>query len=334
MVSLHQNYRTTLYTGFGLLQSYLQLYRIVQPIKRKTYRLKVPYGGEIILDVSENSLFSNRAQLQNLTVENNVKNVLLVHGFNGSSNSRYIIGLTHHFKNEGYRVFCFNARGTKEALNNAIFFHIGWTIDLKVAVEFILHNFSGSLEIYGFSMGGNWVTKYLSTECLDTRIIKGGAICLPFDFYKIEKWLLNEKWVYKKRLFNRLLAYNFCKYIRRNKETFKDEVDLNLLLKCKNLRDIDRMLTKKIFNIKNLSKYYKKESAVRHLKNITIPFLILNSKDDPIVPEFIIDKNECRKNRNILLVINSWGGHLGFLKNNLRQSLADDIILDFSKFYE
>ncbi|WUR03056.1 alpha/beta-hydrolases superfamily protein [Vairimorpha necatrix] len=320
MKCLHQQYKTNFITSFGVLQSYLQLYRIVQPIKRKSYRLKVPYDGEIVLDVCENT-------------NDLKKNVLLIHGFNGSSNSKYIIGLSHHFENEGYKIFCFNARGTKEILNNSIFFHIGWTLDLTVAIEFILHNFSGSLEIYGFSMGANWVTKYLGKENLNPRIIKGGAICLPFDFYEIEKWMKNEKWVYKKRLFNRLLAYNFCKYIRRNKETFKNAANLDLIFKCKSLREIDKLLTKKIFNIKNLSKYYKKESAVKHLKNIKVPFLILNSSDDPIIPEFIINKKECQKNKNILLIINPWGGHLGFLKNNLRQSLADEIILEFSKYF-
>lgn len=374
MKSLHQSYKAYLFTNVGFLQSYLQLHRVVKPISRKSYRLKVPYDGEIILDVcddittkrketnlkiSDKNIIDEKNDLlfdkDDFFVENNDKkyycinnkhkctiikrnirkNVLLVHGFNGSSNSKYIIGLSHHFRKAGYRIFCFNARGTKEILNNSIFFHIGWTVDLHVAVEFILHNFGGSLEIYGFSMGGNWVTKYLGEkQCLSPRIIKGGAICLPFDFFKIEKWMENEKWIYRKRFLNNILTRNFFKYIKRNKEIFKNAVDLDLLFKCKSLRDIDTILTKKIFNIKSLNEYYQQESSVRHLKNIKIPFLILNSKDDPIIPEFIIDKTECLKNKNILLVVTPYGGHLGFLKNSLKDSLADDIILDFSKHFE
>ena len=144
----------------------------------------------------------------------------------------------------------------------------------------------------------------------------------------------NEKWIYRKRFLNNILTRNFFKYIKRNKEIFKNAVDLDLLFKCKSLRDIDTILTKKIFNIKSLNEYYQQESSVRHLKNIKIPFLILNSKDDPIIPEFIIDKTECLKNKNILLVVTPYGGHLGFLKNSLKDSLADDIILDFSKHFE
>jgi predicted alpha/beta-fold hydrolase len=317
MTSLHEKYRTMFITEFGILQSFLQLHRIVEKISRQSIRVKVPYNAEIVLDIVNNK---------------SKKNVLLVHGFNGSSSSKYIVGICHFFKKEGYRIFCFNARGTKEVLNNEIFFHIGWTVDLKVAVEFILHNYSGSLEIYGFSMGGSWVTKYLGEEKLNKRIIKGGAICLPFDFYKIEDWM---KKTYKQRFLNRLLAYNFCKYIRRNSETFSNAgLDLKEVFKCRSLRDIDTLLTQKVFNFEDITSYYRKESCVHYLKNISIPFLILNTKDDPIIPEFVIDKKECIKNKNILLVINPWGGHLGFLKNSLRHSVADEIILQFSKYFK
>ncbi|EQB60952.1 alpha beta hydrolase fold protein [Vairimorpha apis BRL 01] len=108
-------------------------------------------------------------------------------------------------------------------------------------------------------------------------------------------------------------------YIRRNKDIFENAgVNCNNILKCKNLRDIDKLLTKKYLNLR-------------------IFLIIINHnlvKNDPIIPENVIDKKVCKKNTNVLLVVNPWGGHLGFLKDSLSQSLADEIIVEFSLYFE
>ncbi|EOB14688.1 Putative esterase [Nosema bombycis CQ1] len=317
MESLHKKHMPLFLLHFGLIQSLLQLFRPVNTIIRKRITISAPHDGQIIIDMTTNS---------------SKKNVLLVHGFNGSSNSKYIRALAYILDKEGYQVFCFNARGTTTLLDSEVFFHIGWTVDLKVAVDYILDKYKGTLELYGFSMGAAWVTKFLGESIVNKRIIKGGAICLPFDFSKIEKHFNNS---YKLRFYNRLLAHNFFRYINRNWKTFsKTGLDLKEIAKCRTIRDIDNIITKKVFAFEDISKYYKDESCVHHIKNIKIPFLILNSKDDPVIPEFTIDIEECRANKNILLVVNKWGGHLGFLKNSFSNSLADDIILDFSKYFK
>ncbi|KAF9762907.1 Protein ABHD1 [Nosema granulosis] len=316
MKSLHKKHMPLFLFHFGFVQTILQLFRPVKNLLYKTLKIEAPQNGIIVLDLCDSPAS---------------KNVLLVHGFNGSSNSKYIRGLAYILNREGYRVFCFNARGTKTPLDSEIFFHIGWTVDLNAAVEYILKNYDGSLELYGFSMGAAWVTKYIGETGLDQRIIKAGAVCLPFDFSEIEKYF-NQS--YRMKFYNRILAHNFFRYLRRNKEIFeKAGLDFKEIAKCTNIRDIDNIITKRVFSFEDISRYYKDESCVQHIKNIKIPFLILNSKDDPIIPESVIDKEECRKNKNILLVVNPWGGHLGFLKNSLENSLADDIILDFSKYF-
>lgn len=316
MKSLHKKHMPLFLFHFGFVQTILQLFRPVKDLVRDSVRIQAPHNGQIILDVSRGD---------------SKRNVLLVHGFNGSSNSKYIRGLAYILDKQGYRIFCFNARGTTTPLDSEIFFHIGWTVDLSAAVEYILDSYEGTLELYGFSMGAAWVTKYIGESTLDKRIIKAGAICLPFDFSRIE---MHFNQSYKLRFYNRLLAHNFIRYLRRNRETFeKAGLDFEGVSRCKTIRDIDNIITRKVFSFEDIGKYYKDESCIHHIKNIKIPFLILNSKDDPVIPEFVIDKEECSRNKNILLVINPWGGHLGFLKNSFENSLADDIILDFSTHF-
>ncbi|AFM98614.1 alpha/beta hydrolase domain-containing protein [Encephalitozoon hellem ATCC 50504] len=317
MSSLHKNYYPLFFAPFGTVQTILQLFRrsIILP-GRTSLRIEVPHNGHILLDLVETDRMAE-------------KNALLVHGFNGSGDSTYIKGLTGHLSKEGYRVFCFNARGIKSKLNSPVFFHIGWTVDLKATVEFILCNYPGTLEIFGFSMGASWVTKFFGEEKLDPRIVKGGAVCLPFDFFKIGIHFQKNPYT---RFFNRLLAMNFIKYMNSNKEVFKSAgYDVDVIRKCSSVQQIDMMVTTKIFDIKDVNEYYKNQSCVNYIENIGVPFIILNTYDDPVIPAFSIDKEMCLRNKNILLVIAHKGGHLGFLSNRLDRTWAEDVLIDFIK---
>ena len=53
MLSLHKHHRI-LFSRFGTLQSFLQLHRRVQKIKCHSVCLKVPFNGEIVIDVIDN----------------------------------------------------------------------------------------------------------------------------------------------------------------------------------------------------------------------------------------------------------------------------------------
>lgn len=318
MSSLHRNYYPLFFAPFGTVQTVLQLLRRPVLLDRASVVVETSHNGSILLDLAEVDKKTRR-------------NALLVHGFNGSGDSSYIRGLTGHLSGEGYRVFCFNARGIKSRLKNPVFFHIGWTVDLRAAVEFILGNYPGTLEIYGFSMGASWVTKFFGEEKLDPRVVKGGAICLPFDFFKIGAHFLKNPYT---RLYNKLLAMNFVKYMSRNKDVFKSAgYDVDMVRGCESVQQIDTMVTTKIFNMKDINEYYKTESCVNYIEKIDVPFIILNTYDDPVVPAFSIDKEVCMRNKNILLVIAHKGGHLGFLSNRLDRTWAEDVLMDFTKHF-
>lgn len=319
MFSLHRSYYPLFFAPFGTIQTVLQLFRKPLLFDRTEILIETAHNGSIVLDLAE---ADSRTR----------KNALLVHGFNGSGNSSYMRGLTAHLSTEGYRVFCFNARGIKSKLNNPIFFHIGWTVDLKAAVGFILSNYPGTLEIFGFSMGANWVTKFFGEEKLNPRIIKGGAVCLPFDFSKIGIHFLKNPYT---RFCNKLLAMNFVRYMNRNREIFRVAgYDVDVVRKCESVQQIDMMVTTKVFGIKeDINEYYKKQSCVNYIGKIRVPFIILNAYDDPLIPAFSIDKAACLKNENILLVIAHKGGHLGFLSNKLDRTWSEDVLLDFIKYF-
>ena len=55
-------------------------------------------------------------------------------------------------------------------------------------------------------------------------------------------------------------------------------------------------------------------SCTHHLKNIQVPMVFINSKDDPIVPPPLLEiiRDAALKYENMIYVEQKFGGHLGF----------------------
>lgn len=236
-------------------------------------------------------------------------NVLLIHGLNGSSNSTYIKGMANIFLVKNCRVFCFNARGSGglEPTTN-LFSHVGLFSDVKIVIKHILDNYPEDLCIIGFSMGSNWLATSMGDETFEEhnskRIKLCVGICCPFDFIKLRETMCTT--IYR-RIMQYFLTANYKRYIKRStvdKITFKG---------CRLITDVDKRLME-LIKIDFSDEFYRTSSCRTHLQNIKVPFLFLNTSDDPVIPEEVIPVEECLKNPNITLIIIK-GGHLGFFTN-------------------
>ncbi|KAF7683656.1 Monoacylglycerol lipase ABHD2-A [Astathelohania contejeani] len=254
--------------------------------------------------------------------------VLLVHGFNGSSDSAYITMMAYHLLNKKYRVIAFNARGVNTTLNSPVFFHIGWTNDIRCCIDYILKTYDGSLTLIGFSLGGNWVTKLMGEDVFNTpkydRVTQGIAISLPFDFAKIRDYI-NKSLL--RVILNKYVSNNYKKYFLRHSEIYKEH--LNKILECYTVDGIDDLLTLKIFNFQSLDEYYARNSCVSFIPKIRKPLLIVNSLDDPVIPECTIPVEICKTNENVILVLFKKGGHIGFFGNDWNMTSAEKLVIEY-----
>jgi len=80
-------------------------------------------------------------------------------------------------------------------------------------------------------------------------------------------------------------------------------------------------------NFADLNDYYTSGSCKHYLMGVDKPLLILNSADDPLIPQSILPIEECMRNKNVGLVLIR-GGHLGFFRNQKRTS-AEIIVEEF-----
>jgi len=78
----------------------------------------------------------------------------------------------------------------------------------------------------------------------------------------------------------------------------------------------DDEFTAPIWGYSGAREYYEKCSSIRIVKDITVPTIVLTSKDDPVIPVDMI--RECERSSHVEVIETRAGGHLGFVSRGRR----------------
>lgn len=55
------------------------------------------------------------------------------------------------------------------------------------------------------------------------------------------------------------------------------------------LPELDEAYTRRVHNFNSVQELYKWSSSINYVKNIEKPMIFINAKDDPLVPEALLD---------------------------------------------
>ncbi len=261
-------------------------------------------------------------------LENNNKNLIIIlHGVEGSSNSKYVNGISRKMFKKGYDIAAINNRGCGGKDNfKAATYHAAFYDDVEYFVNYADRHYNyDRLFIIGYSLGGSILLNYLSrSEKINPKVKAAIAMSCTLDFITGGINLLAPK--------NKIYAAYFMGKIkrkaRRRKKLLKEAgVDVLQLLKAANIRDIDNLYTVKVFKFKSARTYWKWASVLPHLEKINIPTLILNAKDDPLLTRTSYPYKIAEKHPYIYLETPEYGGHLGFYSAG--KIWADDRVAEF-----
>lgn len=89
---------------------------------------------------------------------------------------------------------------------------------------------------------------------------------------------------------------------------------------AKTIKNFDENWTALSFGFPTAAAYYRASSSTPYLSLVAIPFLGLNSLDDPIVTGHAIPYDEARFNPNVILATTAHGGHLGWFQGSFKVS--------------
>jgi predicted alpha/beta-fold hydrolase len=239
--------------------------------------------------------------------------LVLVHGMEGSTDSRYMLGTAEKALAAGSSVVRVNYRncGGTEHLTPTLY-HAGLTDDLRHIVSELIER-DGLREIYliGFSLGGNIALKLAGEYGVSIpREIRGvvgisASIDLAVCADAIE---LRGNIIYSTRF-----VMSLRDRLRRKAELFPERYDPSLLRGVWTIRKFDDAYVAPLCGFRDSADYYERASALRVIDRVTVPTLLIHAKDDPFIPYSQMERSEVASNSNIAVLAPDQGGHVGFI---------------------
>jgi predicted alpha/beta-fold hydrolase len=238
--------------------------------------------------------------------------VLLTHGLEGDSQRQYMRGMAKFFATQNWDVLAWMCRSCSGEMNrNKRLYYHGEIGDIgKVINHALSTKHYEKIVLVGFSMGGNISMKYLGVhgKNIPDVIDKCIAFSAPADLESSAAILDRpDNWLYKKRF----MAYLKAK-IRKKTAVFPDFADLDNFKKIKVWRDFDELFSAPINNFENAAAFYEDASAKNFMSGITIPTLLVNAVNDPILTPECSPKELCESHPFLYLENPIYGGHCGF----------------------
>jgi uncharacterized protein len=234
----------------------------------------------------------------------------MVHGLEGSSNAGYIRSMSQIALEHGYEVHRTNMRscgGTDEHCRTM--YHAGLTSDTLAILRQVKCDVP--LFLAGYSLGGNVVLKLAGELGESARELLTGVIAVstPLDLAACVRELSKPK--------NRLYELRFLRAlkgrIRRRAEKYPDAYSTDKLAGIRSVYQFDDAYVAPFFGFGTADNYYATQSSLQFVPKVRVPTLLVQSKDDPMIPFEIYQDPRVTGNARVEVIATDHGGHLGFI---------------------
>ena len=122
----------------------------------------------------------------------------------------------------------------------------------------------------------------------------------------------------------------FLRRMRRRLEVRRKVLDGALRVEdargVRTLWDFDDRITARAFGFSGADHYYGTQSCGRFLDGIRVPSLVIQAKDDPLIPFGAFDHPAFATNPFLKLEAVEHGGHIGFLSKALPRMWVDTVV--------
>jgi predicted alpha/beta-fold hydrolase len=242
--------------------------------------------------------------------------LVLVHGLEGSSESKYMLGLAERAFLAGWNAVRLNQRncGGTESLTPTLY-HSGRSDDFRAVLsELIERDDLPEIFFAGYSMGGNLVLKMAgelaSSAPKELRGVAG--VCPSLDLAAcVDALALPRNVLYEARFVSGLRAR-----MRRKVKLYPGRYDLRGLARVRTVREFDDVMTARYCGFRDAVDYYARSSAARVVGAIRVPTLVLTAQDDPFVPSESFSAPGLTDNPHITLAAPQHGGHCAFISRH------------------
>jgi len=239
--------------------------------------------------------------------------VVLLHGWEGSAESMYILSLAHQLFAQRFEVVRLNLRdhGETHHLNRDLF-HSCRLAEVVGAVRALQQRFAGHpLQLVGFSLGGNFMLRVAAQARqagLDlARVVAVSPVLdppatltalqrrdLPFyELYFVRKWIRS---------------------LRKKQAAWPGRYDFTELMRLRDLKRMTAELVRSYTDFPTLDDYLQGYAITgARLAQLEVPASIVTSLDDPIIPAAGLE--QLARPPALSLTVTRHGGHCGFFEH-------------------
>ena len=260
---------------------------------------------------------ADRGHLETIDQQIGIKALVLLHGLEGSSKSRYVQSIAQYFRARGWVVVIAHFRGCSGFPNRlARAYHSGDSEE----VAFILASVKKAVphaewHAAGVSLGGNALLKYLG-ECPEqSKWLKAAAgISVPLDLVAAGNHLSDDP--FNRHIYSRYFLRSLKPKVLEKAKRFPGVIDVMRITQAQDLRDFDDAYTAPMHGFQNAMDYWTQSASKPWLRHIRVPTLVLNARNDPFLPEPTLPSVE-QASDQVLLHQPASGGHAGFVTGRI-----------------
>ncbi len=249
------------------------------------------------------------------------KLLVLFHGLEGCSRSHYALSLLAEVRKRGWRGVVPHFRGCSGEPNRlARTYHSGDSREIDWILRRLKsENPRSEIDVVGVSLGGNMLLKWLGEQGAAALpvIDRAVAVSTPLDLVAAADQL-------DRGLHRFIYTRYFLKYLRQRAlakiAAHELPIDACALRSSSTFRQFDDLFTAPIHGFKDADDYWTRSSSKPWLKEIKVPTLLINARNDPFLPESALpDHGEV--SAAVSLEFPERGGHVGFVTGKIPGSL-------------
>ncbi|QCX50713.1 YheT family hydrolase [Ralstonia pseudosolanacearum] len=240
--------------------------------------------------------------------------VVLFHGLEGDSRSHYAQLMMDALRARRWPGVVPHFRGCSGELNRAPrMYHSGdsaeiaWILDRLYRTHCAPHG--RKLLAVGISLGGNMLLRHLGERGTDARQLSAAAtVSAPLDMMAGGAALSQGFGMLYTRMFLRTLKQKAAAKLDQHPGLY----DRDAMLAARSFVEFDNLVTAPLHGYRNVYDYWTRASSKPVLRDVRVPVLVLNARNDPFLPGRHLPGPE-DVSPDVVLDQPLHGGHVGFL---------------------
>lgn len=253
---------------------------------------------------------------------------IILHGWEGCSESLYVLSNGQKLLNDGYDVFRLNFRdhGGTQSLNKDLF-NSTRLQEVVEAVKYLCERFGGRHNVLcGYSLGGNFCLRVANIAKVENIALHQAIAICPLLHPTTTMQKLNTGFpVYEQYFVKRWKNSLFKKLQHHDHFDYGDK-----LKKLKTLDQMNEFFVLGYTPFKSLQAYFDAYSILgESLSQLAIATTIIAAADDPMIPADQLD--ELFSSPWLTIELQEKGGHCAFIKNWRLESWASDRVSELVK---